>query len=145
MCVSVWHCISVCLCRGNSLDLSFMQCTCQFFYKKDICVLVGEGGRRFPLTPPAACSPAPSRAAAQRIPLPSAGVSVTAVAAGFGHTCAVASGGGLWCWGWNVYGQLGIGSTADQHSPVAVSLGAGVPRCELEASLIYYIYIQYSE
>ena len=55
----------------------------------------------------------------------SAGVNVTAVAAGGEHTCAVASSGGLWCWGGNDKGQLGIGSTAAQHSPVAVSLGAG--------------------
>ena len=62
-------------------------------------------------------------------PRPSAGVSVTAVAAGYDHTCAVSSGGGLWCWGWNGYGQLGINSTAEQLSPVAVSLGAGALRC----------------
>ena len=53
---------------------------------------------------------------------PSAGVSVTAVAAGADHTCAVSSGGGLWCWGWNGDGELGIGSVAIQYSPVAVNL-----------------------
>ena len=60
---------------------------------------------------------------------PSAGVTVTAIttkgALDFDHTCAVSSGGGLWCWGGNEYGQLGIGSTTAQYSPVAVSLGAG--------------------
>ena len=66
-----------------------------------------------------------------------AGVSVTAVAAGFHHTCAVASGGGLWCWGYNGFGELGIGSITDQHSPVAVSLGAGVLRCCAEVGLLY--------
>ena len=71
----------------------------------------------------------PPRAATQRTPLPTAGVSVSAVAGGAYHTCAVASGGGLWCWGLNGNGQLGIGSTADQLSPVAVSLGAGVSCC----------------
>ena len=48
-----------------------------------------------------------------------------AVAAGQYHTCAVASGSGLWCWGDNSNGQLGINSTAQQISPVAVSLGEG--------------------
>jgi alpha-tubulin suppressor-like RCC1 family protein len=65
----------------------------------------------------------------QHAPLPSAGISVAAVAMGrdwYDHyTCAVTSGGCLLCWGRNNYGQLGIGSAADQLSPVAVSLGAG--------------------
>lgn len=34
----------------------------------------------------------------------------TQIAAGHGHVCAVA-GGQLRCWGWNVLGQLGVGST----------------------------------
>ena len=56
----------------------------------------------------------------------SAGFSaIAAVAGGSYHTCAVASGGYVWCWGSNSNGQLGIGSTTDQHSPVAVSLEAG--------------------
>jgi hypothetical protein len=33
------------------------------------------------------------------------------------------------CWGFNGYGQLGIGSTVDQHSPSAVDLGSGKIRC----------------
>ena len=61
--------------------------------------------------------------AIQGLYFPSAGVSITAVAAGDFQTCAVASGGGLWCWGFNNHGQLGINSIADQHSPVAVKLG----------------------
>lgn len=52
----------------------------------------------------------------------SAGVSVTAIAAGGAHTCAVGSNGGLWCWGCNNQGQLGIGNTNDQDIPVRVFL-----------------------
>jgi alpha-tubulin suppressor-like RCC1 family protein len=48
----------------------------------------------------------------------------TSVAAGFAHTCATRSGASLWCWGWNSYGQLGIGNTTDQGSPQQVTAPA---------------------
>ena len=50
-----------------------------------------------------------------------AGSSWAGVAAGFGHTLALAANGELYTWGDNYYGQLGIGSTATtlarQHLP----------------------------
>src|SRR5450759_2627503 len=45
----------------------------------------------------------------------------TAVVAGARRTCAVTNGGALWCWGWNVYGGLGDGTTTDRLTPVMVS------------------------
>ena len=44
---------------------------------------------------------------------------VTALAAGWNHTCAVSS-GSAYCWGSNEHGQLGDGSTTNSPSPAAV-------------------------
>ena len=51
-----------------------------------------------------------------------AGRTVTAIASGDWHSCAVAD-GRVACWGWNVYGQLGNNSTTTSTVPFAVDTG----------------------
>jgi alpha-tubulin suppressor-like RCC1 family protein len=52
---------------------------------------------------------------------------VAQIAAGYAHTCALMSvAGGVRCWGWNVYGQLGNGGSSNVLSPPSISVGAGV-------------------
>ena len=60
----------------------------------------------------------------------SGGRTYTALVVGQVHTCGLATGGTAYCWGWNVYGQLGDGtsgvngdSSANRLVPVAVSGG----------------------
>jgi alpha-tubulin suppressor-like RCC1 family protein len=61
-------------------------------------------------------------------PTPVVGLSsgVVTVALGEYHSCAIITGNVLKCWGWNSFGQLGIGSTVNQLTAATVPLTAEV-------------------
>jgi alpha-tubulin suppressor-like RCC1 family protein len=45
----------------------------------------------------------------------------TLIGAGGDHTCATRTGHALYCWGYSLYGQLGLGSTTQQNLPKQVT------------------------
>ena len=59
---------------------------------------------------------------------------VTAVSTGNGFSCVVTDDGGAFCWGENIGGGLGDGSTDNSLVPVAVSLPGGVRSIDLGLS-----------
>lgn len=56
-----------------------------------------------------------------------AALQVTKVFSGDNHSCALTPSGGVKCWGYNTYGQLGDGTTSARTTPVSVvGLSSGV-------------------
>ncbi len=49
------------------------------------------------------------------------GVSAVAIGLGRSHTCVISSGGGVKCWGYNGFGQLGSGSFSSVTRPTDVA------------------------
>jgi alpha-tubulin suppressor-like RCC1 family protein len=57
-------------------------------------------------------------------------IDATSLSSGFGHSCATSVAQFAYCWGFNMFGQIGDGSTGNRNSAVlvlsdAVSISAG--------------------
>lgn len=63
------------------------------------------------------------------------GIGAIAVAASFGHTCAITAGRGVVCWGHNYFGELGTGAVEDRVEPANV---VGLARVTSIAAGIYH-------
>ena len=50
---------------------------------------------------------------------------------GAAHSCGILDDGSIKCWGYNLNGRLGDGTTADSNKPVAVNLPVGRTASEL--------------
>ncbi|MGE5549702.1 MAG: RCC1 domain-containing protein [Bacteroidota bacterium] len=61
------------------------------------------------------------------VPVPKlSGIAALAAGARATHTLALGADGTVWTWGWNKYGQLGDGTTANKSMPIRVPGLAGV-------------------
>lgn len=55
-------------------------------------------------------------------------VRATSVSCGARHSAICTDGGKIFCWGWNKYGQLGLGDALDRSSPAEVPLEGSFAR-----------------
>ena len=58
------------------------------------------------------------------------GRTATTISSGRSHVCAILDNGSVKCWGWNPYGQLGLGAT-DNRGDGAGEMGDNLPQVDL--------------
>ena len=65
------------------------------------------------------------------------GVTIKSVGAGYAHACALTVAGAVYCWGRNVFGELGDGTTTDRLSATPVATPAGVMFSSLAVGFVH--------
>ncbi|CAN6977807.1 hypothetical protein BRARA_I03809 [Brassica rapa] len=55
-------------------------------------------------------------------------VNIKTISCGARHTAVIADEGKVFCWGWNKYGQLGLGDVIDRNAPSEVRIKDCVPK-----------------
>ncbi len=63
------------------------------------------------------------------------GISWSDVISGVYHSCGIDVNGQLWCWGYNYYYQLGVGSSENMNYPVLVTNAANSPWLKVSLGL----------
>lgn len=66
-----------------------------------------------------------------------AGVTFASMSAGYANSCGLTTAGAAYCWGRNVFGELGDGTTTERLTPVAVAMPAGVTFASLAVGFVY--------
>lgn len=63
----------------------------------------------------------------------------TSITTGYAHTCALATTGKIYCWGYNSSGMLGIGTNVAQNKPMAVldTIDGGIQFAAVEAGYFH--------
>mgnify|MGYP003429587059 CR=1 FL=1 len=51
-------------------------------------------------------------------------------------TCAIATSGALYCWGWNFFGQIGDGTVVDRLAPVPIASLPGVAQQTVDSLVV---------
>ena len=65
--------------------------------------------------------------AAEGIASPLTGIGQRAIVAGFGQSCVLLVNGTVKCWGANLSGEVGDGTTSQRSTPVIVKVAGGAP------------------
>ena len=66
-----------------------------------------------------------------------AGVTFASMSAGYANSCGLTPAGAAYCWGRNVFGELGDGTTTGRLAPVAVVMPAGVTFTSLAVGFVH--------